>query len=126
LRLELLRHHDSQIRADACRCAGAQQEAAATLIELLDDLHRYVAAAAACALERAGRSQVRPFLLRSLREKTLHGTDRCNRPASRRGSIILLGRVAHARPDLAQAVLDALDAIDHPRAEKIAAQIRKR
>jgi hypothetical protein len=40
--------------------------------------------------------------------------------------VILLGRVAGAVPDLSGAVLNALDAIDHPRAEKIANAIREK
>jgi hypothetical protein len=38
--------------------------------------------------------------------------------------MILLGRVARTKPDLSQAALDALDAIDDPRAEDIAASVR--
>jgi len=40
--------------------------------------------------------------------------------------VILLGRVARAVPGLSGAVLNALDAIDHPRAEKIADAIREK
>ena len=37
--------------------------------------------------------------------------------------IVLLGRVARTMPDLSAAALDALDAIDHPRALRILTEI---
>jgi hypothetical protein len=37
--------------------------------------------------------------------------------------MVLLGRIARTMPDLAQAALDALDAINHPRALRILAEI---
>src|SRR6202048_84980 len=37
--VELLRHDDPQVRADACRCARAWPEAVSLLRDLLDDLH---------------------------------------------------------------------------------------
>jgi HEAT repeat protein len=122
--MELLRHRDPQVRADACRCVGAWPEATAPLNDLLDDLHPEVATAAACALGRMRRSEVRPFLVRFLREKPSAEIIDAIAPIADEECIILLGRIARARPDLSEAVLDALDAIDHPRAEKIAAQIR--
>jgi HEAT repeat protein len=123
--LELLRHRDPQIRADACRCVGAWPEATAPLNELLDDLHPHVAAAAACALGRLGRGEVRPLLVRFLRAEPTAELIDAIVPIADEECVILLGRVARARPDLSESVLDALDAIDDPRAEKIAAQLGK-
>ena len=125
LGLELLQHGDPRIRADACRCVRASPEAVARLRDLLDDLHSYVQMAAACALGRLGRREVRSFLLRFLREKPSAELIDAIAAIADEECIILLGRVADARPDLSQAVLDALDGIDHPRAEKIASQIRR-
>jgi uncharacterized protein YjbI with pentapeptide repeats len=122
--LELLRHRDPQIRADACRCVGPWPEATAPLNELLDDLHPYVAMAAACALGRLGRSEARPLLVHLLREEPSAELIDAIAPIADEECIVLLGRAARTRPDLSEAVLDALDAIDHPRAEKIAGQIR--
>jgi hypothetical protein len=122
--MELLRHRDPQMRADACRCVGAWPEATAPLNDLLDDLYPEVATAAACALGRLRRSEVRPLLVRFLREKPSPEIIDAIAPIADEECIILLGRVARARPDLSEAVRDALDTIDHPRAEKIAAQIR--
>jgi hypothetical protein len=124
--LELLRHRDPQIRADACRCVGAGPEAAVPLSELVDDLHPYVAVAAASALGRLGRSEVRPLLVRFLREKPSAELIDAIAPIADEECIILLGRLADACPDLSQAALDALDGIDHPRAEKLAADFRER
>ena len=39
--------------------------------------------------------------------------------------MVLLGRIARSTPELAGAALDALESIDHVRAAKIAAAIRK-
>jgi HEAT repeat protein len=122
--LELLHHRDPQIRADACRCVGPWPEVAAPLSELLDDLHPYVAMAAACALGRLGRSEVRPLLVRFLREQPSAELIDAIAPIADEECVVLLGRVARARQDLAEAVLDALDTIDDPRAEKIASHIR--
>jgi hypothetical protein len=124
--LELLGHRDPQIRADACRCVGAGPEAAVPLSELVDDLHPYVAVAAASALGRLGRSEVRPLLVRFLREKPSAELIDAIAPIADEECIILLGRLADACPDLSQAALDALDGIDHPRAEKLAADFRER
>ena len=124
--LELLQHRDPQIRADACRCVRASPEAAARLHDLLDDLHPYVQMAAACALGRQRRREVRPLLLRFLREKPSTELIDAIAAIADEECIILLGRVADARPDLSHAVLDALDGIDHHRAEKIAAAIREK
>lgn len=121
---ELLRHRDPQMRADACRCVGAWPEATAPLNDLLDDLYPEVATAAACALGRLRHSEVRPLLVRFLREKPSAEIIDAIAPIADEECVILLGRVARARPDLSEAVLDALDTIDDRRAEKIAGKIR--
>ena len=69
--MDLLRRDELQIRADACRCTLRSEEAIPLLRELLDDLHRDVRIAAACALGRMGRSEVRGLLLGYLREEIL-------------------------------------------------------
>jgi len=122
--IELLRHRHPQMRADACRCVGAWPEATAPLNDLLDDLYPEVATAAACALGRLRHSEVRPLLVRFLREKPSAEIIDAIAPIADEECVILLGRVARARPDLSEAVLDALDTIDDCRAEKLADQIR--
>ncbi len=124
--LELMRHDDPQIRAAACRCTRPQSELVPLLRDLLDDLHADVRKAAACALGRIGRSEVRALLLRHLREEPTAELLDAIAPVADDECVILLGRVARAAPDLSGVVLDALDAIDHPRAEKIANAIRER
>jgi hypothetical protein len=123
--LDLLRHHDPQIRADACRFAHPWREAIPLLRDLLDDLHLDVGRAAACALGQMGQSEVRPLLARYLREELSVEVIDAIAPLADEDCVILLGRVARAVPDLSGAVLNALDAIDHPRAEKIANAIRE-
>jgi HEAT repeat protein len=124
--MDLLRHHDPQIRADACRFAHPWREAIPLLRDLVDDLHSDVGRAAACALGHMGQSEVRPLLARYLREKPSVEVIDAIASLADEDCVILLGRVARAVPDLSGAVLNALDAIDHPRAEKIADAIREK
>jgi HEAT repeat protein len=122
---QLLRHDDPQIRADACRCAHRCLEAIPLLQDLLDDLHPEVRMAAACALGQMGRSEVRALLVRYLREKpSAELIDAISQVADEE-CVVLLGRIARSAPGLTVAALDALDAIDHPRAAKIGASTRE-
>jgi HEAT repeat protein len=93
------------------------------LRDLLDDLQRPVRMAAACALGRMGRNEVRPLLTRYLREEPSAQLIDAVVPVADEECVILLGRIARTMPDLSQAALDALDSIDHPRASRIAAEI---
>ena len=120
---ELLRHDDPAIRADACRFAQPLPEIVVQLRELLDDLQRPVRMAAASALGLMGRNEVRPLLTRYLREEPSAELIDAVSPIADEECIVLLGRVARTVPDLSAAALDALDAIDHPRALRILAEI---
>jgi hypothetical protein len=121
--MELLRHDDPAIRADACRFAQASADIVAQLRELLDDLQRPVRMAAACALGLMGRNEVRPLLTRYLREEPSAELIDAVSTIADEECIILLGRLARTMPDFLAAALDALDAIDHPRASRILAEI---
>ena len=121
--LELLRNDYPQIRADACRFAEPSPDMVAQLRDLLDDLQRPVRMAAACALGHMGRNEVRPLLTRYLREEPSAQLIDAVAPVADEECIVLLGRIARTMPDLSVAALDALDAIDHPRALRIAAEI---
>jgi HEAT repeat protein len=121
--MELLRHDDPQIRADACRFAQASPDMVAQLRDLLDDFQRPVRMAAACALGLMGRNEVRPLLARYLREEPSAQLIDAVAPVADEECIILLGRIARTMPDLSAAALDALNSIDHPRASRIAAEI---
>src|SRR5438132_1519624 len=66
-----------------------------------------------------------PLLTRYLREAPSAELVDAVAPVADEECIILLGRIARAMPDLSQAALDALEAIDHPRAARIAAEIRQ-
>jgi hypothetical protein len=121
--MELLRHDDPTIRADACRFAQASRDVMAQLRDLLEDLQPPVRMAAACALALMGRTEVRPFLTRYLREEPSAELIDAVSAIADEECVILLGRIARTLPDLSQAALDALDSIDHPRASRIAAEI---
>jgi HEAT repeat protein len=122
--LELLQHGDPKIRADACRCARPGAEVLPALHVLLDDGHADVRKAAACALGRMGRSEVRPLLVRYLREAPTAELIDAVAAVADEECVILFGRIARTAPDLTEAALDVLDASDYPRAAKIAAGIR--
>lgn len=121
--LQLLRHDDPQIRADACRFAQPSSEMIAQLRDLLEDLQRPVRMAAACALGLMGHNEVRLLLTRYLREEPSAGLIDAVAPIADEECVILLGRIARTMPGLSQAAVDALDSIDHPRASRIAAEI---
>jgi hypothetical protein len=121
--MELLRHDDPVIRADACRFVQPSLEMVAQLRDLLDDLQRPVRMAAACALGLMGRNEVRPLLARHLREEPSAQLIDAVAPVADEECIVLLGRIARTMPDLSPAALDALVSIDHPRASRIAAEI---
>jgi len=124
--LACLRHADPAVRADTSRLAPPSTEVAAVLIDLLDDLHDSVTAAAACALGRMGREEASPRLIRLLANiPSAEAIDAFARIADDDG-VILLGRLANSHPDLAAAVLEALDASDLPRAAQVAASVRRR
>jgi hypothetical protein len=95
------------------------------LVDLLDDLHRTVTAAAACALGRAGRIEARPILTRLLREEPSELVIDAVSPVADEDCIVQLGRIARSNPALAGFAIDALDAIDNPRAEAVAAAVRR-
>lgn len=121
--MELLRHDDPTIRADACRFAQASRDMIAQLRDLLEDLQRPVRLAAACALALMGYNEVRPLLARHLREEPSAELIDAVAAIADEECVILLGCIARTVPGLSQAALDALASIDHPRASRIAAEI---
>jgi len=121
--LELLRHDDPQIRADACRCTRIWPEAVPLLRDLLDDLHSDARKAAACALARMGRNEVRGLLVRYLREEPTAELVDAIACVADEECAVLLGRLARAVPHLSEAAFDALHSIDHLGARAIAAAL---
>ncbi len=124
--LALLRHDDPEVRAAVCRCIDGRSPPAAApaLFELLDDLHAKVRDAVGCALGRMGRKEARDILIPLLRRNPSAEVIDAIIPVADEECIVLLGRVAREDASLRPPVLDALDAIDHPRAEKVAAALR--
>src|SRR6516162_4744431 len=123
--VSLLRHQASEIRAGGCRCARRSPAALRLLAELLDDADRVVAREAACALGRMGRTEARPSLLRLLREVPSAAVIDSISAVADEECLVILGRIARTRPDLADAALAALDSIGSSRAVKIAAASRQ-
>jgi HEAT repeat protein len=122
----LLQHAEPGIRADACRCARPLPELIALLVDLLDDLDPTVARAAACALGRWGRIEARPALIDLLRNRPSEDVIESLSSIADEECLVLIGRIARSTPRLADAALDALESIDHPRAGAIADAIRRR
>ena len=84
--------------------------------DLLRDLHADVRTEAACALGRIGSTQAVPLLKLTLSQapviKAVAGV-------ADEDCIVLLGRIAEGpAPDLAAAAVEALEAVEHPLAER--------
>jgi hypothetical protein len=120
---KLLRHPDSDVRAAACGCARPLPLIVALLGELMSDLHRPVAEAAACALGRLGRTEARPMLADLLEKAPTEEVIEAAGAVADESSMVLLGRIARSGSKLAPAALAALADIDHPRAAKIRAAV---
>ena len=121
--LQLLRDDNPLVRANACRCARFHSATLPVLIDLLNDLHAQVGIAAACALGRMGRLEARPILIRLLQEAPNAEMIDATPAVADEECCVLLGRIARDRPPLASLALDALNAIENPRAERIIAGI---
>ena len=120
----LLRHSEPDIRASACGCARRNPEVISVMIELLGDLNQEVARSAACALGRMGRIEARPVLVKLLREQPSDEVIDAVSSVADEECMIQLGRIARTEPILTDAVLDALEGTDHPRADAIATAVR--
>ena len=123
--LPLLRHAEPAIRADACRLARAGPDVAATLVDLLGDLHADVSLEAAFALARLGRAEGLPLLKRLLIEApSARAVDAVPQIADEE-CVVQLGRIARSvSPDLAAAAREALEATEHPRAARLLELLR--
>lgn len=121
----LLRHPEPPVRGNACRLAGSGTEETTLLIDLLGDLHPPVAAAAACALGRRGRIEARHVLVHLLGDSPSVEVIEAMAGVADDDALVRLGQLARARPDLADAVIAALDDLDEPRAAVIAGSVRR-
>jgi hypothetical protein len=121
----LLQHPDPTVRVAGCRCARRIPEVMTLLVGLLGDHDRTVATSAACSLGRLGRSEARPTLRRLLSEQPSREVVEAVVAIADEECMVLLGRLARERPAFAAAALDALENIDHPRADVIAAAVRR-
>jgi hypothetical protein len=121
--LTLLRHAEPAIRADACRLARPGPDVIATLVDLLGDLHGDVSMAAACTLGRMGRPEALPLLKRCLREAPSTRAVEAVPPIADADCVVLLGRIARAPSEFADAALHALEAIPHPLAARISERL---
>jgi HEAT repeat protein len=121
----LLRDPEPSIRADACRCARALPELILILIDLLDDLDRRVATAAALALGRMGRIEARLILKGLLRDAPTEEVIDATSSIADEECAVLLGRIARSGSVLADAALAGLENADHARAATIAAAVHR-
>jgi hypothetical protein len=121
----LLRDAMPEIRAGACGCARPSPAVMPLLVDLLADADRGVACEAALALGRMARDEARPALKRLLREAPSPAVIDAAIAVADDESLVILGRLARTRPELADAALDALDGAESPRAATIAAAVRR-
>ncbi len=124
--LDLLRHDEPEVRAGACRCIGPRwkPEMVQVALDLLQDLHSEVRDAAACALGRMGQPEAREFLLGLLGSAPSAEVIDALAAVADEESMIRLNRLARGDAAFRPAVLEALDAIEHPRARSLAAALR--
>ncbi len=120
----LLRHSDPQLRASTCRCVRPAPALVPVPLDLMSDIDSEVRLAAACALGRLGRAEARPTLVRLLSETPSAEVIDAVTGLADEDCVVLLGRIARTFPELQEAALDALQAIDHPRATQILAVFR--
>jgi hypothetical protein len=121
----LLRDATPAIRAGACGCARRSPAVMRLLVDLLADADRDVAREAAMALGRMGREEARPALKRLLLEVPSPAVIDAAIGVADEECLVILGRLARTRPELADAALDALDGAESPRAATIAAAARR-
>jgi len=119
----LLQHPDPSVRAAGCGCARPYPAITTLLGELMVDLRRPVAEAAACALGRLGRVEARPLLAALLEKAPSEEVIEAASAVADERCLVLLGRIARSGSKLAPAALAALEDSDHPRAAKIRATI---
>jgi HEAT repeat protein len=119
----LLQHPDPSVRVAGCGCARPYPAITALLGELMFDLHRPVAEAAACALGRLGKTEARPMLAALLEKAPSEEVIEAAGEVADEPCLVLLGRIARSGSKLAPAALAALEGSDHPRAAKIRATI---
>ena len=120
----LLAHASPAIRADACRCAR-DVTALPLLAAHLDDPDRNVRTAAACALGCLGSEIARPALIEILRRAPSVEAIEAVVTIADETCMVLLGRIAREVPRLADAALEALEALGDPRASRIATAARR-
>src|ERR1700677_3153801 len=119
-----MRHSDPAVRASACACVRAGPEIVAALIDLIVDRDLEVSTAAACALGLMGRTEARDPLKRRLNERPSPRVSEAIAGIADEEAVVFLARIGRARPELAVAVLAALDEIDGERAASAAFGLR--
>jgi hypothetical protein len=117
--IELMADLDASVRAAACACVGQQLGLVPQLLELAHENASEVRTAAACALGRMGRREALPTLTRLLREDPCAAVIDAVATVADEDCVILLGRIARTRPDLAELIEDNLAVIAHPRARQL-------
>jgi HEAT repeat protein len=113
---EALDDADPGLRALACRCARFCPNTIPRMIELLDDLHADVTNAAAVSLGQMGRRESMPVLLSMIRSAPVAETIDALASIADDDCFVELGRLAERQPNLRDAVCEALEGLDHPRA----------
>lgn len=124
LLVALLRHSDPRVSAGACRCVRPAPALAPVLLDLMSNIDSNVRLAAACALGRLGRAEARPALVQLLREAPSAEVLDAVTALADEDCVVLLGRIARTVSELKDVALNALEAIDHPRAPQVLASLR--
>jgi hypothetical protein len=117
--LGLLRHDDPEVRCCGCDLARPHADINTVLIDLMTDLNVEVRTQAACALGRFGKQEASGVLKACLQQAPTEKIIEALASLGDSDSLIRLGRLAGARPDLTEVIIEALTALDDPVADKI-------
>jgi len=95
------------------------------MIALLDDFHVGAAIAAAVSLGQMGRRQAMPVLLRMIRSTPTAEMIHALASIADDYCLVELGRLAERQPVLRDAVCEALEGLDHPRAVTVLRRLER-
>jgi len=116
-----LAHRIADVRCDAVQIALASNVPTEMLLPYLKDQIGFVRREAAIALAGAGEAVAKPSLLQEMRMRPSRAGLEALGCFENEDVVIALGQIARQHPDWSSVVLEVLEMIDHPMAQRVAA-----
>ena len=116
-----LAHRVADVRCDAVRNAMASNVPTEVLLPYLKDHIGFVRRAAAIALAEAGEPVAKASLLQEMRMRPSRSGLEALSSFVDEDVVIALGQIARKHPEWCSVVLELLEMIDHPMAQRVAA-----